>query len=275
MGKGWAKGLRAASDPRVARSAAAHLGLQYRPRARPGPDLVWADRMAYAVGLMATDGCLSTDGRHLSFGSGDRELVDTLLSCLGRRNLIRELRTRNGSPYFSVQFGDVQLYRWFQSIGLDRRKSRTISALTVPDEFLAALTRGLLDGDGSNIHLFYRGTGKARRDRLYEMLQTKLTSGSRAHLDWLRARLARRFGIHGFIEKKRMSSWNGSAYALIYSKRESLVLLSVLYADPASACLLRKRRIWTEFLEGRAAGAPPGPPETPGTLALVDEGVRS
>src|SRR5947207_13620624 len=85
-GKGWAKGLSAATDPRVARAAAAHRGLIYE-RQTPAElcrwrlssstrlPLVWSDAMAYVVGLTATDGCLITGRRRIDFKSGDRQLV--------------------------------------------------------------------------------------------------------------------------------------------------------------------------------------------------------
>src|SRR5947208_1229456 len=85
-GKGWAKGRKAANDPRIGRAAAGHRGKRYTPRIPPERDrrrksapyvTAWSPTLAYAVGLLATDGC-QTDGRHLSFPSADRELVEIL-----------------------------------------------------------------------------------------------------------------------------------------------------------------------------------------------------
>ena len=60
------------------------FGIQARPRG-PVPrrmlgleDIVWSPDLAYAVGLLATDGNLSSDRRHMSFISKDRDLVETL-----------------------------------------------------------------------------------------------------------------------------------------------------------------------------------------------------
>jgi hypothetical protein len=53
--------------------------------------------MAYALGLAATDGCLSRDRRHVTFDSNDRELVQTFLLCVGRSEArITSRRTRIG-----------------------------------------------------------------------------------------------------------------------------------------------------------------------------------
>src|SRR5437763_274151 len=45
-------------------------------------NLTWSPNLAWAVGLMATDGNLSGDGRHLSLVSKDRELLETFRACL-------------------------------------------------------------------------------------------------------------------------------------------------------------------------------------------------
>jgi len=103
-GKGWAKGKKASTDPRVAKNADAHRGQTYRSHVPPAEDhrrkgppaaTLWTGTLAYAVGLLATDGC-QTDGRHIAFPSADRELVEILLRCLGKSNRIAPSPTRNG-----------------------------------------------------------------------------------------------------------------------------------------------------------------------------------
>jgi len=48
----------------------------------------WTPNLAYAIGLIASDGCLSLDGRHISFKSLDRELVKKFKFALGVKNKI-------------------------------------------------------------------------------------------------------------------------------------------------------------------------------------------
>ena len=163
MPKSWSKGLTAATDPRVARAAAAHRGVRYvshlspefdrRRRSAPVITEDWNTHLAYAVGLIATDGCL-VRGRTIAFNSKDHELVASLLQCLGKNNKIAPFRTRVGNTAYRTQIGDVGFYRWLLTIGLSPRKSLTLGAISVPDEFLLALVRGLLDGDGSPDPLF-------------------------------------------------------------------------------------------------------------------------
>src|SRR3972149_1541981 len=43
----------------------------------------WSPEFAYAIGLIATDGCLYNDGRHLSLTTKDQEQADNFVDCLG------------------------------------------------------------------------------------------------------------------------------------------------------------------------------------------------
>ena len=111
-GKGWARGRSASTDPRIARAAAGHRGLRYERRTPleqcKWPNAVrravvhkWSPAMAYAVGLIATDGCLLERPSQIAFVSQDRQLIDTLHLCLGRYGRGPEARDDEvGSPPF-------------------------------------------------------------------------------------------------------------------------------------------------------------------------------
>lgn len=254
MGKDWAKGLTAATDARVARNAAAHRGIAYLRHLPPGQDrrmlhrrtapLEWGARLAYVVGLIATDGCLVNTGRHVSFTTSDRQLMETFLSCLGRDARYRTTKTRLGSDLYRIQMGDVALYRWLTSIGLTQRKSLTLGSIEVPDALLFDLVRGLLDGDGTISNFVHHPTVKTYPGYEYERLLVKFCSASRAHLEWLRSRLEGAIGIHASIRRARPRPGRHDHFDLVYGKRASVALLRKLYADPAMPCLLRKRAIW-------------------------------
>jgi len=49
-------------------------------------DCIWSPHFAYAIGLLATDGSLSIDGRHIDFTSKDLELVKIFKKYLGLKN---------------------------------------------------------------------------------------------------------------------------------------------------------------------------------------------
>lgn len=242
MGKGWAKGLTANTDPRVARMAAARRGKQRGPyRVHATRPWEWTPVIAYAVGLVATDGNLSPSGRHVSVTSAERDVLETFLRCVDRRARISPVKGGYGTEGLRVQIGDVGLYRWLQSIGLTPRKSLTLGGIAVPEPLLAHLLRGLVDGDGSILDVTYDGTGKARRRR-YRTLLVRFTSASRDHVDWVRQRIKDQYGLVGGV-------WcEDGLYQLTYGKRASLQLLPLMYTDDTVPCLARKREVWLQFV---------------------------
>jgi hypothetical protein len=201
--------------------------------------------MAYLVGLTATDGCLIQSRRAINFKSADRELVELYLALLGRTNKVGLGTTQFGGVVFKTQFGDTRLYGWLESIGLTPRKSLTLGAIAVPDDYLAPLVRGLLDGDGNITNGTWKADTTRRSDYYYEWLRVRFYSASRTHLDWLKSRLAARLALRGWIT---FNSRRGNAVgALGYGKHDSIKLLSWLYSDPAAPCLERKRAIWQDY----------------------------
>jgi len=259
VGKDWSKGLTAASDPRVARMATAHRGLRYQRRT-PFDEcrwdgaswttlaLEWSDAMAYIVGLTATDGCLITGRRVINFKSCDRDLVETYLAVLGRTNQVRLERTVSGGVVYTAQFHDAALYEWFRSAGLSPRKSLTMGSLAVPAGNLLPLARGLLDGDGSIANFVHAPTHSAFPSYRYERLWVFFHSASRAHVDWLRARLSTVVGTEGYLEVRKAEGRH-DMFRLKYGKHAAIALLGQLYADPSAPRLRRKWRIWADYVE--------------------------
>jgi len=262
VGKGWAKGLTAATDPRVARAAEAHRGKIYQRRTpfeecrwpyagRTTLPLEWSDKMAYIVGLTATDGCLFTGRRKINFKSEDRQLVETYLAVLGRTNRVKQERTRTDGVVYFTEFNDSKLYEWFRSVGLTPRKSLTLGAIDVPDAYLMPLARGLMDGDGSVLNFVHRPTVKTYPNYWYERIRVCFHSASRSHIDWLRARLGPIAGTRGYVETARREGRH-DFFKLKYGKAATTVLLSAFYVDPTAPRLVRKWEIWESYVERRS-----------------------
>lgn len=257
MGKGWSKGLTKATDPRVGRNAAAHVGRTYqrhpsyeedrRHRSLAGPvDTTWTPVLAYAVGLIATDGNLSPNGKAVTVVSGEVDMLETFKVCIPRAGRIG----RHGPNAWHVSVSSVTFYRWLESIGLSPRKSLTLGAIDVPEEFTVDLVRGLMDGDGSIRNYVHHPAGNVRRypNYRYERLNVAFHSASLGRLAWLREILQRDFGISGFISTTRRDRYPNPMHELRYGKHASIALLDRMYADPTSPRLDRKWRIWEACL---------------------------
>lgn len=152
MGKDWAKGLTAATDARIARNGAARRGRRYKTKRQAARSLEWSLELAYALGLTATDGCLSRDRRHITFDSKDRDLVETYLRCVGRENArVFPTRTRTGGHAYRAALSDTALYDWLFARGIRPAKSLTLGAVEVPPGLLPHFLRGLIDGDARSM----------------------------------------------------------------------------------------------------------------------------
>ena len=208
---------------------------------------MWTDDLAYAAGLAATDGNLSRDGRHVAFDSSDAQLVELFLRCVGRPIRYGPCRTRSGGIAFRAAFSDVELYRWFLSIGLTPAKSLTLGCIDVPDAFLLPVVRGLLDGDGSVVNFVHAPTKRLYPDYRYERLNAQFTSASRQHLEWLRSRLERLVGTRGYIEVTPAKPPKHEFNVLRYGKHASVELFKLLYPDSSVPRLVRKWEIWERY----------------------------
>lgn len=212
--------------------------------------LAWTADIAYAVGLIATDGNLSRRKRQIAFTSKDRDQVETLRACLQLRAPIFQTRNGTGMLYNKVQWGDVRLYDWLMSIGLTPAKSLTLGPLAVPDAHFADFFRGCIDGDGSIVTYIDRYHESKNERYVYERLYVTLVSASQPFLDWIRATMNRLIGVTGAICMSRRSN-RRAIYGLRYAKRESVLVLRWMYYAADVRCLARKREIAAVFLACR------------------------
>jgi len=199
----------------------------------------WTANLAYLVGLIASDGCLSVDGRHIDITSKDVQLLVTVNGLLERQRKIGFKKNSHGDTARCIQIGDVAMYRWLLQIGLTPRKSKTIGSLNIPDEFFADFFRGVFDGDGS-AYCYHD-----RRWVSSYVVTLSVASASKTFILFLRNSLVKLLGIQGSI-----SYFRGGVFQLRYAKRESRRLVAWMYHRDDVPCLLRKREKAENILRG-------------------------
>ncbi len=193
----------------------------------------WTSEFAYGIGLLTTDGCLSSDGRHILFVSREQEMIDNFQKCFGLANKVRIKSSgfTKKKNCFVVQFGDVRFYRFLLTIGLMPNKSKVLGEIRIPSDYMKDFLRGHLDGDGS----FYSYWDKRWKSSF--MFYTTFASASQKHIDWIRRRVAELIGIPGYISQSK----NDVLFQLKYGKEASVALFRKLYYDDTVLCLARKR----------------------------------
>lgn len=192
----------------------------------------WSPEFAYAIGLLTTDGNLSSDGRHFDFTSNDLEQIKNFMKCLGIKVRVGfKVSGFTKKKYPHIQFGDINFYKFLLRIGLMPRKSKIIGELKIPDKYFFDFLRGHHDGDGT----FYSYWDKRWESSF--MFYTVFVSASKRHIDWIKGKLHEFLKIKGHITGNPQKS----IYQLKYAKTESLKILNKMYYDKNVICLSRKR----------------------------------
>lgn len=212
-------------------------------------DFVWSPPIAYAIGLIATDGNLSGDGRHISVVSKDLDQLETLRRCLGLRASICEFKSRSGRLARRIQWSDRAFYKALLTIGLTPNKSLTLGGLAIPDAYFPDFFRGCIDGDGSVLVYIDRYHTAKNERYVYTRLYVSLTSASRTFIDWMQLTVQRLTSLHGVIETQYKTG-RRPIWLLRYAKRESRALLRWMYYSPDLPSLARKRVKAEPFLQG-------------------------
>lgn len=193
--------------------------------------LRWYPNLAYAVGLITTDGCLSSDGRHIDISSKDIQQLENFSLCMRRSYKISEKRSGTGNLCHRIQFSNVSFYRFLIKIGLTPNKSKTLGKIDVPEKFFFDFLRGHFDGDGT----FYAyNDPRWKNSRMFYLC---FDSASERHIIWLRQKIQDLVGVKGSLTKTK----NNSAYQLKYAKKETMELITKLYYNNDVICLSRKR----------------------------------
>jgi len=213
----------------------------------------WDPDLAYAVGLLTTDGSLSKDGRHISLTSSDKKLIRTFLKCLHKTNKI-SLNPRSKlskKTCYRTQIGDVVFYDWLKKIGLSPNKSLIIGALKIDKKYFPDFLRGHLDGDGSVIYYKDTYNTKIKEKYVYERLFVLFRSASKKHIEWMRKVIYKLKCVHGSLSFSRSKTQIGQSKmsTLKFSTKESKILLNWIYYKQNLPCLDRKYKIGKKFLK--------------------------
>lgn len=203
-------------------------------------DTRWSPTLAYVVGIIATDGNLSPDGRHIAITSKDEELLTKIRKNLALTSKIGK-KTRGNSlekKYFVLQIGDKNFYNFLLSINLTPKKSKTIGELLISREHFPHFFRGCMDGDGSITISNHPESSK-------KQLRIRLCSASKKFVLWIMGELASSIHISGgWIYSER----GGSLYTLSYGKADSIKIIHFMYDEKGELYLGRKFNIAKKFM---------------------------
>lgn len=176
----------------------------------------------YLVGLITTDGCLSSDGRHIDITSKEYEFLKKLKDSIGLTNKIGVKNKDKINEAYYLAFSNRNLYEFLLSIGLTPCKSLTQDEVIVPDEFFCDFLRGIIDGDGS-IRSWAHPVNKGIQWSL------RIYSPSLSFMEWLQKDIEYFFRARGRIHKYAKEKPRVDMFVLKYGKLAAKAIFNRCY----------------------------------------------
>ncbi|TAK57374.1 hypothetical protein EPO17_02105 [Patescibacteria group bacterium] len=201
------------------------------PKPKSKVVIKWSADFAYGIGLIVSDGCLSKDGRHITFVSKDKEQINNFMKAF-KINVFVGLTFSgyNGMSAYRVQFSDIPFYTFLLSLGITPAKSKTIGRVLIPEQYLFDFIRGVFDGDGT-VYSYWD-----KRWKSSFMFYISFISASDTFIQWLRMIIENGTGSTGHIKK----DGKGSTFQLTYAKKDSIKIINKMYQNKKRISLSRK-----------------------------------
>lgn len=189
------------------------------------PENVW-----YIIGLIATDGNLSRDGRHINITSKDREHLFLVRDALGLQSVIgkKASGTQKEKRYSVLQFSDVHFYRYLESIGLHSRKSLTLGKINVDPRYFNDFLRGVIDGDGCIRGWIHKGNN-------HPQWSLDVTSAAPIFIQWLKEEIENSMHIKGKLYTYTKKGKKNKINILKFGKLAAKIIFEKTYYEGALA----------------------------------------
>lgn len=186
----------------------------------------------YLVGLIAADGCLSRDGRHIDITAKDRQFLESLAKKLKISNSVCKKRNGSGKIQYRIQISSSTFHAFLKSVGLVSRKSLVLNRIAVEEQHFNDFLRGVIDGDGSIRSWKHPSNGGWQ-------WSLRIYSASFRFLRWLQQEIKIRFLTDGGLHEDR------KLFVLKFGKMAAQRILKQCYYS-GSLSLQRKERLALE-----------------------------
>lgn len=185
----------------------------------------------YLVGLIAADGCLFADGRHVDITAKDASYLRLIKRrCDFTCSVTRKFNTW-GNLSHHVQISSRPFHARLVELGLMSRKSKRLGPLGIPSPYFSEFLRGVIDGDGS-IRVWRHPSNGG------EQWSLRISGASRPFLEWLKNSCKTIFGVEGKLHEKR--SQHADICVLKFGKMAAQVVLKQCYYEGMGIVLKRK-----------------------------------
>lgn len=188
----------------------------------------WSHRMAYVLGLIITDGCISKAGT-VALSINDKDLLEKIKKAMSSKHKITSSRRQKG--LYCFYFTRERLAKKLNNLGVIPRKSLTVKLPKVPQEYLPDFIRGVFDGDGS---VYY----DMRSPKF--PIRTKFVSSSLSFIYALEQKL-QEFGLppRKIYEQKTK---NAISFMFKYGHKDSIKLFRLMYGKMIDTKIYMQRK---------------------------------
>jgi len=202
----------------------------------------WSTEMAYILGLIITDGCISQTGT-VSLCMNDRDLLEKVRLVMGSKHRIRSYQHQKG--LYGFYFTRERMANSLKHLGVLPKKSLTVDFPDIPELFIVDFIRGVFDGDGS---VFF----EKRSPR--SPLKSSFVSSSKKFIQKLEKKLQKLELPPRMIYKQKTK--NTFSYMIRYAHNDSVKLYNILYKNvPENGLyLVRKRDKYRQGIQQSIAG---------------------
>lgn len=200
----------------------------------------WSSRMAYVLGLLITDGCISRSGT-VSLCINDKELLEKVKEAMESAHKIEP--SKHQKNLYTFHFARENMVKDLEKLCVVPKKSLVVKFPEVPQAYLSDFIRGVFDGDGS---VFFD------KRRPESPLRSSFVSGSKDFIEGLEASL----GFLGMPKRTiyKQKTENGWSYMFIYDHKDSIQLFKILYKNTQHGLFLKRK--YNRFLEGLKSYGP-------------------
>lgn len=190
----------------------------------------WSAEMAYILGIVITDGCISRGKLRFGVASKDRSLLEFISSRLCPGKAIRDTnyvnsKTKRRYPTSWLELGSKQIVRDLLGHGVTERKTGREAMPNCPEEFRPDLLRGLLDGDGC--------FNFSRKNAAFPYIRMTIASASPEFLEEVKRQLCFGFG-RIYRCSRNCFKWT------LYRQKQIKKLVDIMYYEGAPFYLERK-----------------------------------
>ena len=107
---------------------------------------VWTHDMAWVLGLFVTDGTVNKHIHSISFAQKDERILKLIASYMEADYILGATGSTCKTPTLIINSKEIK--KDLENLGITANKSLTLPFPDVPEEFLPAFVRGVIDGDG-------------------------------------------------------------------------------------------------------------------------------